>query len=121
MTGAGGSGENRNAQSTAGQAQEKLQQRKEQLREKAAPLVGQAREKTQERAQQLREQATTQVHGQLDARSTHAGEQVRSVAQAARTRASSCETRPGGPREGDRAGGRAGGAPGRLSGLARHG
>ena len=72
-------------QSKAGQAQERLQQRKQQLQEKAQPLVGQAREKTQERADQLRGQAATRVRSQLDARSTQAGEQVSSIAQAVRT------------------------------------
>ena len=68
----------------AGQAQEKLQQGKQQLQERAQPLAGQARQKTQEKAQQLRGQAATQVRGQLDTRSNQAGEQVSSVAQAAR-------------------------------------
>lgn len=60
--------------STTGSAKEKLGQ-----------ASGQAQEKAQEKAQQLRGQASGKLRDQVDTRSTQAGEQVRSVADAVRS------------------------------------
>ncbi len=68
-------------QSSAGQAREKAEQAAEQAREKAEPALRQARG----RAEELRGQAGNRVRGQVDTRSTDAGEQVQALAGAVRT------------------------------------
>ncbi len=68
-------------QSSAGQVQEKAQEKAQQVREKAQPALGQARQKTEE----LRGQAGSRLREQVDTRSTQAGDQVQSVAEAVRT------------------------------------
>ena len=73
--------------SRAGEAREKVQETTQQLQERAQPVVGQAKQKAQERAEQVRGQARTRISGELDTRSTQAGEQVQSLSQAVRSTA----------------------------------
>jgi vacuolar-type H+-ATPase subunit H len=80
MSEVGGSGGRSRRGSTAGRAQEKAKETAEQVQEKAQPAVEQAREKTQE----LRGQAGGRLREQVDTRSTQAGEQVTSMADAMR-------------------------------------
>jgi vacuolar-type H+-ATPase subunit H len=80
MSEVGGSGGRSRRGSKAGQAPEKAKEAAQQVQEKAQPAVDQAREKTQE----LRGQAGGRLREQVDTRSTQAGEQVTSMADAMR-------------------------------------
>ena len=62
-------------------AKEKLGQASGQVQEKAQPAMGQAREK----AEEVRAQAGSRLREQVDNRSTQAGEQVQSLADAVRS------------------------------------
>jgi hypothetical protein len=56
----------------------------EQAREKSAELVSQAQQQVQEKAQQAKSKAGGRLREQIDRRSTEAGEQVQSFAEAMR-------------------------------------
>ena len=80
MSEVGASGAGSQSGSTGGRPQEKVKETAQQVQEKAQPAVDQAREKTQE----LRGQAGGRLREQVDTRSTQAGEQVTSIADAMR-------------------------------------
>ena len=73
-------GESGAGQSQGAQVAEQVKEKAEQAKEKAQPAIGQAREK----AQELRGQAASRAREQVDMRSTQAGEQARSIADAVR-------------------------------------
>ena len=68
------------SESTTGQTKQKAQEVGQRARDSAGQVAGQA----QEKAQQFRGQASGRMREQVDSRSTQAGEQVRSLADAMR-------------------------------------